>query len=155
MAAERRASLTHTPTRRSLVEDLVARPTPMAETPASVSPTHPSEEDASSGAAGAGTTQPTSAPTTAPSSDDASASSTETPTQEQQRVGPGRPRNQRVMRPFTTTIEIGLRARIDDYCHQHNATRVDVLDQALREALDAWEGEHQGQPGEPDCPGRT
>ncbi len=56
------------------------------------------------------------------------------------RSGPGRPRRDRIVRPLTTTIEVGLRERVDAYIESHNATMVDVLDQALRLALDIWEG---------------
>lgn len=44
------------------------------------------------------------------------------------------------MRPLTTTIEVGLRARVDEYVAENNAKFVDVIDQALRLALDVWEG---------------
>lgn len=139
MDTERRATLTHAPSRRSLVEDLVSRPQPSPVTSTVVTPPHQAGEPAPAHSDAGGSTQAGPAPASATRFGNVAVD----PAGDQSRRGPGRPRNDRIMRPFTTTIEIGLRARIDAYCNEHNATRVDVLDQALREALDAWEGRHQ------------
>jgi hypothetical protein len=128
MALERRSSLAHATDSRSLADALVAAPatTPPeapAPAPAAVEPRVRRPKAAAPVAEG----EPAQ---TAP----APASQVE------YRRGPGRPRNERIMRPLTTTIEIGLRARVDEYVAEHNAKFVDVLDQALRLALDVWEG---------------
>lgn len=151
MAAERRASLTHAQSRRSLVEDLVSRPQATPVTPTVVTPSPSAGELAPSRASEGESRQGGTTSAASPRPGDAAVDTAGDQARYQPRRGPGRPRNDRIMRPFTTTIEIGLRARIDAYCNEHNATRVDVLDQALREALDSWEGRDQVRALEPDA----
>ncbi|TFH68130.1 hypothetical protein [Cellulomonas sp. HD19AZ1] len=58
------------------------------------------------------------------------------------------------MLPFTNQIELNLRARVDDYAARENAKVVDILDQALRLALDVWEGKVVVVDGADDEAGR-
>ncbi|MBW0254486.1 MULTISPECIES: hypothetical protein [unclassified Cellulomonas] len=151
---ERRPSLVRAPESRNLVEDLVATHTPAPDSatspPAPKAPrgqaavAEPKQERASAAAVPPGLAQPAAVAAAAPAAPKARGASrqgaVEEPAAPSYRRGPGRPRNERIMRPLTTTIEIGLRARVDAYAQEHNAKFVDVLDQALRLALDVWEG---------------
>jgi hypothetical protein len=75
---------------------------------------------------------PRQAPTSAPSAS--------MPTEAEQapvrRPGPGRPRSNRRMEPFSSKIEIALRDRLDEYLQQNGMTVVDFLDEAIRARLE-------------------
>lgn len=129
MALQRRSSLSHASESRSLVDALVSLPESNA-TGVAVLVDQPSTR--SSGPSPIRKKPPAFTPAAKPQAPAPEDSAT--------RRGPGRPRNKRIMTPLTTTMEMGLRERVDAYHERYGATVVDIIDQAVRLGLDVWEG---------------